>query len=155
MASIGLVGNPRGFFGVIGLLIAYRLASIGLVGNTACFAWIFGNCQAYRLASIGLVGNAAINRNLLLMPCLPIGFDRIGWKLGVNSRKNVSTVIRLPIGFDRIGWKHNARHTEMSCSAAYRLASIGLVGNTIIPSFLHSDLVRLTDWLRSDWLETG
>ena len=110
---------------------AYRLASIGLVGNfLTSFAILVAIDDAYRLASIGLVGNYRVTRILEGRHCLPIGFDRIGWK---HTR------------FDHI--LHLAQ-------GAYRLASIGLVGN-----FRMILLVRsgpwLTDWLRSDWLETS
>ena len=37
---------------------------------------------------------------------------------------------------------------------AYRLASIGLVGNSVIAVTLIGIPSSLTDWLRSDWLET-
>ena len=65
----------------------------------------FQEPAAYRLASIGLVGNVRNTQRLRLIICLPIGFDRIGWKL----RYDILTVGSIP---------------------------------------------KLTDWLRSDWLET-
>ena len=37
---------------------------------------------------------------------------------------------------------------------AYRLASIGLVGNIHGLPYCFKMVFRLTDWLRSDWLET-
>ena len=135
---------------------AYRLASIGLVGNRATIIYFFFWCFAYRLASIGLVGNIDISE-IVTSECgsLPIGFDRIGWKLklhwlswqvvndayrlasiGLVGNMIASTVptwgaaIGLPIGFDRIGWKH-VLIWRCNCdrASAYRLASIGLVGN--------------------------
>ena len=110
------------------------------------------------MASIGLVGNQPeLARDSSPAPRLPIGFDRIGWKL-VGEKFTLPTsdtfayrlasiglvgnfppcsafvgelIICLPIGFDRIGWKR-FRANESFCL----------------------DLVELTDWLRSDWLET-
>ena len=43
----------------------------------------FQEPAAYRLASIGLVGNDSLDPDCPVgSSCLPIGFDRIGWKLG-------------------------------------------------------------------------
>ena len=87
--------------------------------------------------------------------------------------------ISLPIGFDRISWKllqYLVFDPSYTTEVAYRLASIGLVGNTptlkpthleLIPSLPigfdriswkhqnvhrlnHVHLTMLTDWLRSD-----
>ena len=65
------------------------------------------------------------------MSSLPIGFDRIGWKLSVRVGMESCSAACLPIGFDRIGWKLNWFLKAVICSSliAYRLASIGLVGN--------------------------
>ena len=41
----------------------------------------------------------------LLREGLPIGFDRIGWKLTPTDAKPAFLSFCLPIGFDRIGWK--------------------------------------------------
>ena len=93
-------------------------------------AKLTGGGSAYRLASIGFVGNQdqAIQK-FPFFNGLPIGFDRIGWKLpsDVSSEINnwayrlasiglVENLIShrifptffgvgLPIGFDRISWK--------------------------------------------------
>ena len=65
--------------------------------------------NAYRLASIGLVGNL-----FHLQP---------SWFFSLE---------RLPIGFDRIGWKLLPSHRVIIIdNTAYRLASIGLVGNLV------------------------
>ena len=76
---------------------------------------------------------------------LPIGFDRIGWKQHWKSIfKNVAR--GLPIGFDRIGWKSLHFVAEGTVyKTAYRLASIGFVGNQTIltsqPALISSLLI--------------
>ena len=62
---------------------------------------------AYRLASIGLVGNMNIKGFIIVLP----------------------TGLGLPIGFDRISWKLHHSRSFFLAIRAYRLASIGLVGN--------------------------
>ena len=74
---------------------------------------------AYRLASIGLVGN--------LFWCYYTFFHFSSQFLEFQKPLND----RLPIGFDRISWKPIAAFIDASKreAEAYRLASIGLVGN--------------------------
>ena len=62
----------------------------------------------------------------------------------------------LPIGFDRISWKQRKPWGNQNIydRRAYRLASIGLVGNSSKSIAALHWSVTLTDWLRSDWLET-
>ena len=85
---------------------------------------------------------------------LPIGFDRIGWKHeSINLSERLTS--SLPIGFDRIGWKRLVvKLTRVRILIAYRLASIGLVGNRFSLKYASWICGKLTDWLRSDWLET-
>ena len=65
------------------ILMAYRLASIGLVGNLRrVYCTDMNSFRAYRLASIGLVGNDSdLESTGAPFNGLPIGFDRISWKL--------------------------------------------------------------------------
>ena len=55
-----------------------------------------------------------------------------------------------------IGLVGNAARTAAALvvTKAYRLASIGLVGNVVLVIGRLLQSTVLTDWLRSDWLET-
>ena len=85
---------------------------------------------AYRLASIGLDGNPNRKDSVAKRDKgLPIGFDRIRWKPNHDFRFSVFT--GLPIGFDRIRWKLLDIEVSLRIGQrAYRLASIGLDGNS-------------------------
>ena len=129
------------------------------------------------MASIGLVGNAITNTSVDAIPkkSLPIGFDRIRWKLDrMVSVANPVMAYRLAL----IGLVGNCRQTDgfaynsnrayrlasiefvgnmadfstfVKAPMAYRLASIGLVGNEIyMIMYAKSRHLLFTDWLRSD-----
>ena len=85
--------------------------------------------------------------------CLPIGFDRICWKHVGGAVLFGLDVSRLPIGFDRICWKLRPDRSESKIyvSHAYRLASIGFVGNSAFFSWMYPHFsFWLTDRLRSN-----
>ena len=63
-------------------------------------------------------------------------------------------LLGLPIGFDRISWKRAVGKISGVSGMAYRLASIGLVENAFVHLMPGRYPVRLTDWLRSDLVET-
>ena len=116
----------------------------------------FQEPAAYRLASIGLVGNASASapQSLILPVKALTDWLRSDWletrdqslgrphfgayrltSIGLvgNGAENLSSPFFkpcLPIGFDRISWKHRSW-----------ISTLAIVWS-------------LTDWLRSDWLET-
>ena len=121
-------------------ILAYRLASIGLDGNSSSRSCRWLCSWAYRLASIGLDGN--LNDELemweKIFEGLPIGFDRIRWKLEDILRE--AGVAGRAYRLASIGLDGNSPlpHQNPHHKRAYRLASIGLVGNRFrqAPHFL-------------------
>ena len=117
--------------GVPVLAMAYRLASIGLVGNKLDSSILFLTILSLPIGFDRISWKRCNFRyNACTIGCLPIGFDRISWKPAFMAAALAFIASRLPIGFDRISWKL-ARNLPKSTSLhlAYRLASIGLVGN--------------------------
>ena len=132
LASIGLVGNLQvNLSGIVtrdGLPIGFdRIGWKQLKARRPCYKqffhlltdWLRSDWLETRHSSCG-------HRRIR---ALPIGFDRIGWKpVGEGDCWNHYDC--LPIGFDRIGWKPSFGYSfRVPRFHAYRLASIGLVGN--------------------------
>ena len=90
--------------------IAYRLASIGLGGNfpvsLTVYPALLGLTDWLRSDWLETLHHVCWNRQC--QRSLPIGFDRISWKLVRHYQQLGFLANCLPIGFDRISWKLKA-----------------------------------------------